>query len=220
MHNLEDSRYTVNPEHILSSELNSRECQCCLRIMDLKHFRKDTSSRDGRAERCIECENTPWMTIEENTEMLREKNYNSEANKRRRPPYLDSMMCDIGRIGRVMDSADFLARLKFLIPGLIWREGAIAGDLAVFLEDTTTEIGYRYLWYIPKGILPEFSLHEFDRFQCPVKEKKRGWRTPLLRCILGGLITEEDANRIFGSPTDGLSSQVYRMRLWEHRNKK
>lgn len=220
MHNLQDERYTVNPEHILSSDLNSRECCCCFRIQALEHFRRDTSSRDGRAERCIECENTPWMTIDENTEMLREKNYNSEANKRRRPPYIDSMKCDIGRIGRVMDALSFLNKLKTLLPGLRWYSGRIEGDFAVYIEDRFNQDGVKYLWYVPQGVMPEFSLHEFDRFDCPVKEKKRGWRTPLLRCILGGMITEEEANRVFGSPTEGLASQVYRTKLWEHRNKK
>lgn len=160
------------------------------------------------------------MTIEENTEMLREKNYNSEANKRQRPPYLDSMKCDIGRIGRVMDSIDFLTKLKTLVPGLIWREGSMPEDLAVFIADNAAEIGYRYLWYVPKGILPEYSLHELDRFDCPIKEKRRGWRTPLMRCILANMVSENDAHKVFGTPVDGLASQVYRTKLWEHRNKK
>lgn len=219
MHDLEDKRNEVDPEILASSELNGRECATCQRILPLKCFRKDSSNRDGRYERCTECESTPWLSIEENTAQLREKNYNSEALKRQRPPHIDSMKCDIGRIGRVMDAVDFLKKLKTLIPGLIWREGSFADDLSVFVMDARTELGYRYLWYIPKGTLPELSLHEFDGRDIPIKEKKRGWRTPLLRCILSGMVSEKDANRVFGPPTDGLASEVYRKKLWEHRNK-
>ena len=220
MHNLYDPNNSVNPDHVLSSELNSRECCCCFRILDLKHFRADHTNRDGRAERCVECERTPWLSIEENTAMLREKNYNSEALKKQRPPWLDSMKCDIGRIGRVMDATDFLNKLKTLIPNITWRQGAFADDLSVFLVDGRGELGYRYLWYVPKGVLPEFSIHEIDDRDVPIKEKRRGWRTPLLRCILSNMISEQDANRVFGPPSDGLASEVYRKRLYDHRNQK
>lgn len=220
MHNIQDVSNQINPEHILSSELLARECCCCQRILDLKKFRADHTNRDGRADRCIECEQTPWLSVEENTAMLREKNYNSEALKKQRPPWLDSMKCDIGRIGRVMDSTDFLNKLKSLIPDLVWRQGAFEEDLSVFLMDRNEQLGYRYLWFVPKGILPEFSIHEIDERDVPIKEKRRGWRTPLLRCILSNMITETQANQVFGRPTDGLASEVYRKRLYDHRNKK
>jgi|SRR5882762_1568107 len=220
MHDINDPRYQVNPEHILSSDLNSRECQCCQKILDLKHFRADHTNRDGRTERCHECESTPWLSIDENTARLREQNYNSEALKRQRPPWIDSMKCDIGRIGRVMDSLSFLNKLKTLIPGLHWLSGNVAGDFSVYIRDSREESGMRYLWYVPQGTMPEYSLHFFDDRDCPIKEKLRGWRTPLLRCLLSDMITEKQANDTFGSPAENLASQVYRARLFNHRNKK
>jgi len=220
MHNLNDPRNTLNSEFITSSDLNSRECQCCFRIQALDRFRKDSSNRDGRTERCTECESAPWMSIDENTEMLRELNYNSEALKRQRPPWIDSMKCDIGRIGRVMDSLVFLNKLKTLVPGLYWMAGNFKGDFSVYIRDPREESGMKYLWYVPQGTMPEFSLHEFDSRDVPIKEKMRGWRTPLLRCILSDMITEKQANDTFGFPTEGLASQVYRVKLHAHRNKK
>jgi len=220
MHDLNDPRYAGNPDVFFSSELLGKECVCCGNILEFRFFQKDSSIRDGYKSRCIKCEQTPWLSIAENTAMLREKNYNSEALKKQRPPWLDSMKCDIGRIGRVMDSTDFLKKLKTLIPRITWRQGAFADDLSVFLVDGRGELGYRYLWYVPKGNLPEFSIHEIDDRDVPIKEKRRGWRTPLLRCILSNMISEEDANRVFGYPPDGLASEVYRKRLYDHRNQK
>jgi len=220
MHDINDPQYQIDRDILESETLNGRECCCCQRILTLKHFKADHTNRDGRAERCNFCESTPWLSIDENTARLREQNYNSEALKRQRPPWIDSMKCDIGRIGRVMDSLSFLNKLKTLIPGLHWLSGNVAGDFSVYIRDSREESGMRYLWYVPQGTLPEFSLHEFDDRDCPIKEKLRGWRTPLLRCLLSDMITEKQANDVFGSPAENLASQVYRTRLFNHRNKK
>lgn len=219
MHDLNDPRYTLDQEILASSETLGRECCCCGNILPFKDFRKDSTNRDGAADRCLKCESTPWLSLEENTAMLRERNNNSEALKRQRPPWIESMHCDIGRIGRVMDSIKFLEKLKKLVPGLRWYTGRTEGDLAVYVQDRSQEAGVRYLWYIPQGIIPEYSLHEFDDRDVPIKEKMRGWRTPLLRCILSGMISESDANKEFGPPADGLASEVYRARLHAYRNR-
>lgn len=218
MHNTQDPRNTLDENILASSDLIGRECCCCFRILDLKHFRADHTNRDGRSERCNECESTPWLSIEENTARLREQNYNSEALKKQRPPYVDSMRCDIGRIGRVMDSKIFLEKLKTLIPGLRWYPGNIEGDISVYVQDNSQPSGLKYLWYIPEGVIPEFSLHEFDERGVPVKEKMRGWRTPLLRVILSDMITESQANQIFGRACENLASEVWNRRLFAKRN--
>lgn len=220
MHNIYDSRNQVDRNILSSPDLNGRECCCCFRILDLKHFRKDSSNRDGRAARCVQCESTPWLSIAENTAKLRELNYNSEAHRRRRSEYEESMKCDLGRIGHVMESLEFLNKLKILVPGLIWFEGRTTGDWGVYVQDHNVEFGVRYLWYLPQGILPEYSIHEFDIYDAPVKEKMRGWRTPLLRLIKSEIITEEDAHRVFGAPTVCLSSELYRAELYNFRNRK
>lgn len=156
--------------------------------------------------------------------MLRERNNNSEALKKLRPDYIDSMRCDLARIGRVMDAEIFLEKLKELIPGLRWIPGTIAGDISVYLMDNDPQyqpLGYRYLWYIPEGILPEFSLYEFDEVRdFPVKEKKRGWRTALLRVILADMISEQKANEVFGKPSENLASELWYRRLFAKRNHK
>lgn len=161
------------------------------------------------------------MSVAENTAMLKERNNNSDAIKKLRPAYMESLRCDIGRIGRVMWANEFLDKLQRLIPGLRWIPGKIEGDISVYILDNHPEfqpLGYRYLWYIESGVLPEFSLFEFDERDFPIKEKKRGWRTPLLRCILAGLVNEQQASEVFGRPPENLASEVWYRRLYALRN--
>lgn len=153
--------------------------------------------------------------------MLRERNNNSDALKRLRPVYMDALKCDIARIGRVMQVEDFLAKLQKLLPGLRWIPGRNPGDISVYLMDNHPEfqpLGYRYLWYVEEGIMPEFSLFEFDERDFPSREKKRGWRTPLLRCILAGLVSQTQAEEAFGRPPENLASEVWYRRLYAYRN--
>jgi hypothetical protein len=221
MHNIYDSDNIVNRDIVESAELLGRECAGCLRILHSNRFRRDSSTKDGRAIRCTSCESAPALSINENTSMLRERNNNSDAIKKLRPVYMDSMRCDLGRIGKVMWAEDFLSKLQKLLPGLRWIPGKIEGDISVYLLDNRPEfqpLGYRYLWYVESGVMPEFSLWEFDARDFPIKEKKRGWRTPLLRCILAGLISEQQADDTFGRTPESLVSEVWYRRLYAHRN--
>lgn len=223
MHNIYDPANSIDRNIIESSELLGRECQCCVRILASSFFDRDSSTKDGLRFRCRECEATPSLSIVENTAKLREQNYNSHALQALRPDYAETLRDDIGRIGRVMDAENFLQKLKTLLPGLRWIPGQVAGDISVYLMSNKPEhqpLGYHYLWYVPDGIIPEFSLHEWDEVRnFPVKEKKRGWRTPLLRCILADMVSEEDAERVFGRPPENGPSELWYRRLYAKRNK-
>jgi hypothetical protein len=223
MHDIYNADNQVDRNIVESSELLGKECLACFRILPRSRFRKDSSQRDGIGVRCEECERTPALSIAENTSRLREQNYNSAALKALRPDYIDSLRDDLSRIGRVMDAEVFLEKLKTLLPGLRWIPGQIEGDISVYMMSNHPDhqpLGYHYLWYIPRGPLPEMSLHEFDSVRdFPVKEKKRGWRTPLLRCILAGLISEEQADKTFGRPVESAASELWRRRCFAYRNK-
>jgi hypothetical protein len=68
-------------------------------------------------------------------------------------------------------------------------------------------------------VLPEYSQYLFDEYRdIAIKEKKRGWRTVLLRLILAELINEETSDKVFG-PATGQASSVYKRRLYAHRNR-
>jgi hypothetical protein len=66
--------------------------------------------------------------------------------------------------------------------------------------------------------LPEYSTYVIDDRDIIHREKQKGWRTPLLRLILRGYITEERAEKVFGEAR-GPASVVYRRALYEWRNR-
>jgi len=124
-----------------------------------------------------------------------------------------------------MHHSDFLNVVKRLVPDLYIVPGNLPGDLAVFrtYPGPQTRLegrDFEYLFYCPTGLLPEYSQYEFDTVRdVAIKEKRRGWRTVLLRLILNGLLSEDTCNKVFG-PAKGPASSVWHRRLWASRNKK
>jgi hypothetical protein len=205
----------------MSPEVYGRECAGCHRDLDWVHYRKESSQSDGRTSLCHECENAPRMSVSEHTAHTREKNFSAAASQRAR--HQDDYKNDEARRGRQMMHSDFLFVLKRLVPDLYITEGRIEGDLAIFrtYAGPQTKLegrDFEYLFYIPTGLLPEFSIWEFDTVRdIRVKEKQRGWRTILLRLIKLGLLTEDTCNKVYGRP-DGQASTVWYRELFEYRN--
>lgn len=207
-----------------SPDLLGKECIGCLRVLPFNHFQRDASCRDGRRDLCDRCASVPRLSVAEHTARLREMTNNSEAVKRQRLPNQEEYKNDLARIGRLMHHTDLIHVLSQLVPSLYITDGNIQGDLAVFrtygvpqphLEGRTFE----YLFYIPTGYLPEFSLYEFNERDIPQREKQRGWRTVLLRLIKSGLLTEESVNHVFG-PATGPGSTIYNSTLYDFRNRR
>jgi len=202
-----------------SPEILGIECCCCFRLLAFAFFRADHSNRTGRSTQCLECERAPRLSISEHTSWQREKNL--KAAQAQRWENQDEYRGDAARIGRPMHHNDFLGVLKKLAPDLYVTSGNIPGDLALFrvFRKPIEGKNFRYLGYCPTGIMPEYSLYLFDEYRdVAIKEKKRGWRTVLLRLILADMVTEEVCDRVFG-PATGQASSVYRRRLYAHRNR-
>src|SRR6185437_10512202 len=140
---------------------------------------------------------------------LREMNANSEAIKRQRRNHQDDYADDQARVGRTLHHSDVFSRLKKLIPaGLYITEGNVMGpqgpDWSVFRtypgpQPHLEGRDFEYLFYVPFGVMPEYSQHEFNAQNVLVREKQRGWRTPLLRLIKKGMLTEEQCDQEFGA---------------------
>lgn len=226
MHDINEDINQINQDVIESPDLLGKECLTCGRILEYKFFRKDSSYKDGRRDQCEGCESVPRMSLDEHTHRLREKNFSSEAVKKQRWEHQEDYKNSSARQGKTMTGVEFLQKLKTLIPDLYWQSGRIEGDLAVYIiypfpQSHLDNRDFEYMWYVPSGKMPEFSTYEFDKARdVLVREEERGWRTPLLRCIKRGLITEEQADATFGKPSDGEASVVYRRQLWEYRNKR
>ncbi len=222
MHDLNQASNVLDREVVESSDLLGKECLSCGRVLGYKFFRRDSSYRDGRRDQCRECESAPRLSTSEHTYRLREMNYFSHAVKRQRWENQADYENSVARIGKPMHHSDLLRKLRRLVPNIYVMDGRIVGDLAVFQtypcgQPDLDGNSFRYLFYIPTGVLPEFSQYEFDHRDVPIRESRRGWRTVLLRLIKIGLLSEETSNREFGR-AEGPASNVWHRQLFAFRN--
>jgi hypothetical protein len=206
-----------------SPELVGKECASCSKALRYSHFRADHSYRDGRRDQCLECEAAPRMSTAEHTARLRERNNSSHWVKQQMLPGQEDYECSEARQGHRMHHSEFVRKLRKLVPCLLVIPGNVKGDLAVYRVYPQPQahldgMSMQYLWYVPMGWMPEFSIYLFDSRGVPTREEKRGWRTPLLRLIKSGLLTEEKCNEVFGRPPEGAASAVWFRKLHEHRN--
>ena len=58
----------------------------------------------------------------------------------------------------------------------------------------------RYVTWVQIPAMIEYSVMRFDGHGLATSEKYRGWRTVLLKLIQEGLLTERQANHVFGEP--------------------
>ena len=120
------------------------------------------------------------------------------------------------RWGHVLHSSELLLRLQRIIPNLHVKDGRIGNDVSLF-QVIGDEI--KYLVWTHQGNLPEYSIVVTNWQNRPIREI-RGWRTVLLRLIKAGVITEEQALKHFGSPTNGEAARFYLQELAWHRNQR
>jgi len=122
------------------------------------------------------------------------------------------------RGGRTLHMLDFvrklntLSRRRFFLND--WSGGGFRGLNVVLGSGRPT-----YLGAVQNGAMPEWSIIGEDNHGLRRREKKRGWRTVLTMMLDQKLITEKEALKLFGWPS-GQSGQVYRLQLWEARNRK
>lgn len=224
MHNVESEFNQIDKKVVESPELLGKECLTCYRVLAYKFYRNDSSYRDGRRDQCIECENQPKLSTAEHTARLEEANFNSAAVKKQRWDNQLDYMDDDARQGRWMHHSEFVTKLHKLADNLLIIDGRIVGDLAVYKvydrpQPQLDGKNFEYLFFLPTGWMPEASLIEFNERAIPVRERKRGWRTPLLRLIKAKIVTEEAVEREFGRPTPG-ADIVWNREMFRHRNGK
>ncbi len=123
------------------------------------------------------------------------------------------------RQGELMFCLDFVEKLNTIIPAYLSSKiiGGLSG-LYVFVPDVKGG-HWKYVCGVQASVMNEYSVVRFDTHNLPVSEKKRGWRTVLLRLIVGSFISEEDAHRVFGEPFSGPISRRYREQLFYFRNR-
>ena len=103
------------------------------------------------------------------------------------------------RTGTVIDHAEFIRRLR--------KHGIVCfykqhphHDKAVLWVSKNGLGEPEVACWVQVGPMPELSIMNFDAQGIPLAERRRGWRTCLLQIILKGIISEDDANKLFGYP--------------------
>ncbi len=166
---------------------------------------------------CLECVNRLYdsrLARDEVESYLKQDMAN--RNKAYELPGQEERKNSPARWGHVMHSSELLLRLQRIIPNLHVRDGRIGNDVSLFqvIADEIT-----YLVWTHQGDLPEYSIVIVNEHNRPVREK-RGWRTVLLRLIKAGVISEEQALKQFGQPTNGEAARFYLQELAWHKNQR
>jgi hypothetical protein len=203
--------------------LGHQQCVGCRVVLPYSAFRRDTSRRNGRYPLCCACESIPKLSLEEHTYRVKEMNYFNREVRRQRWDHQTDYEDENSRLGgRWLHSSDVIHGLRQLNPHFFFIDGNVINNIAVyriygrkFPEFKNQD--FRYLWYLPMGMMPEYSVYLFNERDIPVRERLRGWRTPLLRCITSELFTEEASKKVFGEPS-GVASTVWKRTLYNWRN--
>lgn len=120
------------------------------------------------------------------------------------------------RPGMLLHHSQFMYRLKRVRPDAFFNDFSAMGRIGLnVIQDGMPT----YVTTVQLGISPEYSTMRTDEHGLPTKERYRGWRTALLHLIMGGFITEEQANRAFGEASGNEASHYLRT-LWQFRNHK
>lgn len=212
----------VDWEAGVDNEIRGKECLSCARLLTYRFFPKNAIYKDGYNPQCFKCLESPRLSIAEHTARLKEMNYNSYGTKNQRHPDTDFLIQN--RPGRGMDCSLFLQKLHHLYPGLYITQGGIRGDVALYATSGVNkpEFGgnsFKYMGYVTLGIMPEYSIYEFDQRDVLLRCTQMGWRSVLIRFIENNLLTEEQCQKEFGPPSGGVNSIWYK-KLSNHRNAK
>jgi hypothetical protein len=113
------------------------------------------------------------------------------------------------RRGRVMHTAEVLRRLKRCVPRL-WAADGLPGWVA--LHRINRQGQAEYMFAVPWGELPEYSIVHVDARNLPQREE-RGWRTVLIRLHRSGLLSEPQMSKAFGEPSNGVIASHFRRLL-------
>lgn len=153
------------------------------------------------------------LSRSEETARQTEKNYKA-ASAQRLPNQWDFVDAH-ARLGRVLHHSDFIAPLRKAIPTLHVCDGQ-PGYISLYVP-TANGNQLRYLGWVGEGDNAEYSSFVLGKYDVP-KLERRGWRTTLLRILLAGAISERQALRIFGQPSNGIVSKYWRLGLWNARH--
>lgn len=154
-------------------------------------------------------------------EVIRQRELSADYVKEYRffRQFEDKLTDEKQRRGELMFCLDFVDNLNEILPAYLSAtiRNGLSG-LYVFTPDVKGG-HWHYVCGVQACMMYEYSVIRLDSHDLPINEKKRGWRTVLLRLITGSFISEEDAHQVFGEPFSGPISRRYREQLYWFRNR-
>lgn len=213
----------IDYEAGVDNEVRGQECHSCFRLLKWNFFPRNAAYKSGYDPQCYKCKEQPALSVAEHTARLEEMNFNSEGTKRQRHPDQEDLRGVRG--GRAMDCSLFLQKLLHICPGLYVKQGGYVEDLALYVTSGVAKPEwdgntFKYLGYVTLGVMPEYSIYEFDQHRdILLRASQIGWRSVLLRFVENGVLTEEQCNKEFGPPSGGVNSIWYK-KLYRRRNAK
>jgi hypothetical protein len=120
------------------------------------------------------------------------------------------------RIGRIMHHIVFLNLLQKAGVKCWYRSHPQPGKITLVVQrgELPAEVGC----WCQAGFAPELSIMRFDDHGVPLAEKYRGWRTPLLQLILKSVISQKQAEEVFGKTPVTPAFHRYNATLQQFRN--
>lgn len=154
-------------------------------------------------------------------EVMRQNELSTQSVKEYRffRQFEDGLTDEKSRQGQLMFCLDFVEKINTILPAYLSGK-VIKGLSGLYVYMPDVKGGHwHYVCGVQASMMNEYSVIYVDSHGLPLNEKKRGWRTVLLRLIQGSFITEEQADEVFGEPTSGPVSRRHREQLYWFRNR-
>lgn len=206
----------------MSEEIQKREVGAAWDSLDRELGVSRDTDREPRDTDALPHETRASSETKENLAQLKEENSAAVAAYRLYDPAQVGEEAQDERIGRILPASTFVEMLwkcgivcvltRVNTQGLRSLKGkwhakersahyqrTMAG-LVVNSSRAMPLSSPRYVTWIQIPAMIEYSVMRFDEHGLATSEKYRGWRTVLLKLIQEGLLTERQANFIFGEP--------------------
>jgi len=127
---------------------------------------------------------------------------------------------EVARKVNPMSADEFIAKLRKNGIKCFTVYNGLKGTVGLWCLPPKQVARARYVCYMQIPAMYEWSVLRVDRHNIPSGEKFRGWRTVLMELIKKEILTEYQAHKIFGHPSNNKTFRRYHRSLWELRNLK
>jgi hypothetical protein len=123
------------------------------------------------------------------------------------------------RMVNPMGTDDFVQKLRaFGIKCFTVMNGFPEGTVALWCLPPKQNTKARYICYLQIPAMYEWSVLRVDTYGKPIGEVFRGWRTAIVQLVEKEILTEMQADKIFGKASQSTVFSRYHRSLWEARN--